>query len=313
MTKKINIIGSLAYDNIITSDKPFSEILDTSLSHQIQGAFYTISLKKEFGGCAGNIAYSLNLAGVKSNIFTSLGSKDAQLYLDRLSTLSLNINNIQIVKDEFTAQAHIINDLHNNQIISFYPGALENIINIDLIEINPDNIYILAPEYKKNILNIVNILHDNNCDFIFDPGQSLSTYKKEDLLYILPKTSILILNDFELKSILKILDMSFLELNNKVRSIIITKGSDGVTLIHDSNLNIYAYPINKLIDPTGCGDAFRSGFIYGLINNFDYVKSCMYGNALASFVAESHGTQNHTFTTQEIIKRYNKIKVQIEN
>jgi adenosine kinase len=301
---KIKIFGSLAYDNIITSDKPFNEILDTTLEHQIQGSFYTKTLKKEFGGCAGNIAYSLKLLNLDSSIYTSLGENDCDIYLNRLKKLNIDISNISIVKDEFTAQAHIINDLHNNQIISFYAGALLDDIDIDNIVTNNNDIFILSPENKNNILKLAKELFNKKIDFIFDPGQSLSTYSKEDLLYILPKTHTLILNDFELKSMLDTIGLSFEYITDNILNIIITKGHEGVELFRDGvKAKIKAYEVKDAIDPTGCGDSFRAGFIYGIRNGFSLGESCMYGNAIASFVIEVFGTQNHKFNIEEVKKR----------
>lgn len=153
MNKNIHILGSIAYDNIIISDKPFSELIDTTVQHQIQGAFYTTTLKKEFGGCAGNIAYSLNLLNKKSNIYTSIGENDSDKYIEHLNKQSLCVEKIKIIKDEYTAQAHILNDLHNNQIISFYPGALQTELDTNNLSLNKNDIYILSPENKINILN----------------------------------------------------------------------------------------------------------------------------------------------------------------
>jgi len=306
---KIKIFGSLAYDNIITSNKPFNEILDTALEHQIQGSFYTKTLKKEFGGCAGNIAYGLKLLDLDSIIYTSLGENDCDIYLNRLKKLNIDISNICIVKNEFTAQAHIINDLHNNQIISFYAGALLNDIDIDNVEINNSDIFILSPENKNNILKLSKNLFSKNIKFIFDPGQSLSTYTKKDLLHILQKTHILILNDFELKSILSIIDLNFDYLIENIPNIIITQGSEGVELYKKNKKNkIVAYNIEQPIDPTECGDAFRVGLIYGIYNKFDLKESCIYGNAVASFVVETYGTQNHKFNISDIETRVKVIK-----
>ena len=310
MNKNIHILGSIAYDNIIISDKPFSELIDTTVQHQIQGAFYTTTLKKEFGGCAGNIAYSLNLLNKKSNIYTSIGENDSDKYIEHLNKQSLCVEKIKIIKDEYTAQAHILNDLHNNQIISFYPGALQTELDTNNLSLNKNDIYILSPENKINILNFAKILYENNIEFLFDPGQALSTFTKVDLKEILPKTQTLILNDYELKTMLNMLDEDFNYLLKNVSNIIVTKGADGIELFSkDKQVLVSAYSIDNPIDPTGCGDGFRAGFIYGLVSDMSLIDACKYGNTVASFVVETHGTQNHIFTFQQIEERNKELKV----
>jgi adenosine kinase len=298
----IYLFGSLAYDNIIDYNGVFSELVDTDTKRSYNFSFLASKIVKEFGGCAGNIAYSLNLLNTKSVIISSVGI-DGNDYIDWLKKNELSIDNINIYKKELTAQAHIIADKGNNQITSFYQGSLSYEHKIDKLKINHNDIAIVSPDNVENMINYIKYLRENNIKFIFDPGQVVGLFTKDNLNDFISWSYITILNDYEfdiLKDILQHSKEKIIKNNN----FIVTKGKEGSVLYYDNEIiNINSYKPNEILDSTGCGDSFRSGLLYGIINHFNIEKSCKIGSSLGSFNIELHGTQNHKCTISEIEKR----------
>ncbi|QKJ22274.1 PfkB family carbohydrate kinase [Poseidonibacter lekithochrous] len=287
--KKIILCGSLAYDNIIVSNDTFIEQYEKYNS--LNMSLSTGSVRVEYGGCAGNIAYGLNQLGIKSKIISSLGKKDSKNYLKHLKSNNIKTNDIRIFKG-FSAQAHILNDKENNQITSFYLGSLSNRLND--VTFSKNNIVMISPDNIENMKFYANYCIKNNIEFIFDPGQVISMFNKKDLKLFISKSKILIINQHEFNFLASKFNEK--KLFNLTKKIIITKDSSGSELYINGEMKHYekANTVIKkeIIDPTGCGDAYRAGVLYSLIID-DIKKGMKIGSNLASENIKSHGTQNY--------------------
>jgi adenosine kinase len=302
MVNNIYLFGSLAYDNIIDYNGIFSDLVDNDIKRSHNFSFLASKIVKEFGGCSGNIAYSLNLLEATSTIVSAVGL-DGNDYLKWLSSNEIATDNINFYKDELTAQAHIIADKGNNQITSFYQGALSYKHNIDNLMIDTNDIAIVSPDNIENMKNYIYSFKKNHIKYIFDPGQVVGLFSKDELITFISCSYITIVNDYEFDILKTITEMSRDEIVKNC-TLIVTQGKNG-SILYDSQTITYitAYKPVRVLDSTGCGDSFRSGLLYGIKNNFDTVKSCKIGASLASFNIELHGTQNHKCTLLDIEKR----------
>ena len=301
----ILICGSMAYDSIMVFNDYFKNHILPDQIHKLSVAFYVPELKRNFGGTAGNIAYNLSLLNTSALIMATVG-EDFQTYVERLSKHEINQDYIKIIPDTLTAQAYITTDLDDNQITAFHPGAMtqSHKNSINTITENID-LAIIAPDGKDGMVQHASECIKKNIPFLFDPGQGLPMFDKDELMLFIDQAKYIALNDYELQLILDKTKITLKELADSVDALIVTKGSQG-SVIYSQNeiINIDAIPVNTPVDPTGCGDAFRAGLIYGIVNNFNWEKSGRLASVMGAIKINHKGGQNHTAQISDIEKLF---------
>jgi adenosine kinase len=307
------ICGSVAYDTIMNFEGRFQEQILPDQIHILNVAFLVPKMRREFGGCAGNIAYNLKLLNGEPIIMAAVGS-DAKPYLERLSRLQIDITHIRQIPEAFTAQAMITTDLANNQITAFHPGAMNdshlNLVAQVLEECKRakkplPTLGIVAPDGRQGMWEHCHQLAAAEIPFIFDPGQGLPMFNGKELLELTALASYLAVNDYEAEMLAQRTGMSLAQLAERVQALIVTKGSAGATIYNaGKQLEIPVVRAAALIDPTGCGDAFRAGLLYGINQGMDWKTTGNLASLMGSIKIAHQGPQNHQPTTAEIADQF---------
>lgn len=311
MNGKILVSGSIAYDYIMQYDGIFKDaILMEHLDH-LNVAFTAKNRVREFGGCAGNIAYSLSLLGEKSLLYGVAGS-DFEEYKKWLVKNGINVDFIGIDNEKLTATAYVLTDNNENQLTIFSPGAMESVSsekklsNEDLESIR---IAILSPDICERTVRLGRQLVEAGISYFFDPGQMTPHFKKEDLRFLLKNAFVFIANHYEVKLLCDRLNIKIKDITGYVDIFIETLGAKGsLVRMKDSSkeIEIPAVIPRSLADPTGCGDAFRAGLLSGLNSGADSMEACKKGALVAAYAIEKAGTQKHHFTMDEFNERLAK-------
>ncbi len=301
----ILICGSMAYDSIMVFEDYFKNHILPDQIHKLSVAFYVPELKRNFGGTAGNIAYNLSLLNTSPLIMATVG-EDFQPYIERLSKYEINQDYIKKIPDTLTAQAYITTDLDDNQITAFHPGAMIQSHQNNITSITEKiDLAIIAPDGKDGMIQHANECVEKNIPFLFDPGQGLPMFNKNELMVFIKQASYIALNDYELQLILDKTNLTLSELATYVDALIITKGSHGsVIYSKGEEITINAIPIKEPVDPTGCGDAYRAGLIYGIIRKYDWAKTGRLASVMGSIKIKFQGAQNHKASIPEIEKLF---------
>jgi adenosine kinase len=298
------ICGSIAYDNIMVFHGRFKEHILPEQIHILNVAFLVPDLRREFGGCAGNIGYNLKLLGGDPLIMATVGD-DSDPYAYRLDRLGLTREFVQKVPDTLTAQAFITTDLDDNQITAFHPGAMNH---SHLNRIAPGlkaGLAIVAPDGRDGMLQHARELVAAGIPFIFDPGQGLPMFSGEEVLAFLKDATYLAVNDYEGKMVEEKTGRSLADLASLVRAVIVTRGAEGSTIFADGKRHdIPTVTASKVVDPTGCGDAYRAGLLYGIGQGWDWEKTGRLASLMGSLKIASRGGQNHQATRDAIGARY---------
>ncbi|BCB95082.1 carbohydrate kinase [Dissulfurispira thermophila] len=301
----IYISGSMAYDRIMDFPGKFSDHILPDKIHILNVCFTVNGMVEKFGGTAGNIAYSLSLLGEKPIIIATIG-KDYERYFEWLKKNNISTEGIKIVDEEFTACAYITTDKADNQITGFNPGAMKYQSGYEFK--NPeskDSLIIIGPGNLQDMRKYAKIAKDRGIKCICDPGQSLTQWDGDSLTEWIDGSYMLITNDYELELIIKMTRIDKRRLL-KMTKIIITTLSERGSLISTSegDVQIPAVKISEILDPTGAGDAYRSGLIKGLAMGKDIETSAKMGAVAAAYAIERYGTQEHYFTYNEFVERY---------
>lgn len=309
--KKIIITGSIAYDHLMTFDGVLADSIIPEKIKNLSLSFQSNTHDVHFGGCAANIAYNLKLLGDDPYIF-SIAGKDFEYYKEWLKKHKIKHKYIAVDKTDFTAAAYILTDNNQNQLTFFSVGALQNQSkcgDLDFSEKDLKNVSyaIISPGSPYSMLYFAQSCMERNIPYIFDPGQGLPTLSPDTILNILDGSDGVILNRYESDLMSKKLNMTIDRISKRTKFLVQTLGRDGAKLYYaGSEKSFPAITDIKVIDATGCGDAFRSGFIHGLATSESFERACEMGNTAASFVLSSQGTQNHSFTPIGFKKRLNK-------
>ncbi len=298
------ICGSMAYDTIMVFHDRFKNHILPDQLHILNVAFHVPDMRREFGGCAGNIAYSLKLLGGEPLIMATIG-EDSAPYLHRLERLGLDRSHVQEVPTTFTAQAFITTDLDDNQITAFHPGAMNHSHLNHVAAAQGLTIGIVAPDGREGMLQHAQEFHDAGVPFVFDPGQGLPLFDGEELLNFLELADHCCVNSYEAHLLSEKTGQSIEELASRVKSLIITLGANGAE-IHagGQRLDIPSVKPDDLVDPTGCGDAFRAGLLYGIASGMDWEKAGRLASLMGSIKIAYRGGQNHKPAQDEIAGRY---------
>lgn len=290
----IYVNGSLAYDRFMSFKGRFSEQILPDQLHNINISFTMDSMQEYFGGTAGNIAYGLAILKEKPVLLGNLG-KDGDRYLEYLNALNVDVSLVGILPEEFTAGAYITTDLDNNQITSFNAGAMKYPSNWQVELMHPNNsLVIIAPGNIHDMQMLPEALRQQNIPFIYDPGQSLPSWQGPDLAKAIEGAGILIFNDYELELSCNLMKTDKNRLLQQVGSMIITKGAEG-SLVYSNGQTwkVGASKVDKVLNPTGAGDAYRAGLLKGLAEGLDLVEACAWGSALAGLKVSHQGTQGY--------------------
>ncbi len=298
------ICGSIAYDNIMVFHDQFKNHILPEQIHILNVAFLVPELRREFGGCAGNIAYNLKLLGGNPLIMATVG-EDAEPYLRRLDKLALPRTHVRQIEGSFTAQAFITTDLDDNQITAFHPGAMSFSHLNQISEAKDVKLAIVAPDGRDGMLKHAADLAANPIPFVFDPGQGLPMFSGDDLMGFMKQADYACFNDYEAKMACDRTGRSLEQLASEVKALIVTRGGQGSYIYTaGQRLEIPCVEADRVVDPTGCGDAYRSGLLYGIVNAWDWEKSGRLAAVMGAIKIAHRGGQNHTPSRDDIAKRY---------
>jgi len=301
----IYISGSMAYDRIMDFPGSFSDYILPDKIHVLNVCFNVNSLQEKFGGTAGNIAYSLALLGERPVIIATIG-KDYRTYFEWLQKNNISVDGIKIIEEEFTAGAYITTDKSDNQITGFNPGAMKYPTRFNVAAADPEkSIVLIAPGNLQDMLGYAAICREKGVRYICDPGQSLTLWTGEQLRDWVRGSMMLITNDYELEVIMKVTGLQKNEMLGLTGMIITTLGEHG-SLISESgkDLQVPAAKVSDVLDPTGAGDAYRSGLLKGLALDKSIETAARMGAVAATYAIEKYGTQEHHYTYEDFIARY---------
>jgi adenosine kinase len=301
------ICGSIAYDTIMVFKDHFKNHILPEKIHILNVAFLVPDMRREFGGCAGNIAYNLQMIGGKPLIMATVGD-DYQLYASRLQDLELAQNHVRQMAGTFTAQAFITTDLADNQITAFHPGAMNFSHQNHIADAKDVNLGIVAPDGREGMLQHAREFQEAGIPFMFDPGQGLPMFTGEELLDFVHKADYVAVNDYEGQLLYERTGRSLEALAKSVKGLIVTRGAEGsVIYANGQQVEVPSVKPEKLVDPTGCGDAYRAGLLYGITHDMDWRSTGQLGSLLGALKISQRGGQNHRFTRDEIDQRYFEI------
>jgi adenosine kinase len=304
---RILICGSIAYDTIMVFKDHFKNHILPEKIHILNVAFLVPDMRREFGGCAGNIAYNLQMIGGEPLIMATVGD-DYPPYASRLRDLGLAQNHVRQVTGTFTAQAFITTDLADNQITAFHPGAMNFSHENHIADANDVNLGIVAPDGREGMEQHAREFHESGIPFMFDPGQGLPMFTGEELLNFIHKADYVAVNDYEGQLLHERTGRSLETLAKLVKGLIVTKGAEGSVIYSDGQqIEIPSVKPERLVDPTGCGDAYRAGLLYGITHDMDWQTTGQLGSLLGALKIAKRGGQNHSFTRNEIGQRYFEI------
>jgi adenosine kinase len=298
------ICGSMAFDTIMVfSDRFRNHILPDKL-HMLNVSFLVPQLRREFGGCAGNIAYNLKLLGDIGYPMATVG-RDFAPYRDWLQQTGVPADHVRVIDSEHTAQAFITTDLEDNQITAFHPGAMQQSHVNRVGDARDIALGIVAPDGRDGMIQHAEQFAAAGIPFIFDPGQGLPMFGGEDLTRFLSQATWVAVNEYEWQLVQQKTGWTVRDVTQRVKALIVTLGSGG-SVIHTPDGAELSIPCAKpaaVVDPTGCGDAYRAGLIHGLLHGLDWRTTGRIASLMGAIKIESRGTQNHRFTRAEFDKR----------
>jgi len=298
------ICGSIAYDTIMVFGDRFKNHILPDQIHILNVAFLVPDMRREFGGCAGNIAYSLKLLGGDPLVMATVG-EDYQPYAYRLEKLRLSQEHVRQIKGSYTAQAFITTDLDDNQITAFHPGAMNFSHQNHIADARDVGLGIVAPDGRDGMIQHAREFAEAGIPFIFDPGQGLPMFNGDELLEFIKLADYVATNDYEAKLLQERTGQSVAELARHVKAYVLTQGGHGSLIFTGGNeIRIPPVPPARIEDPTGCGDAYRAGLLYGIANDFDWKITGRLASLLGSIKIAQRGPQNHAFTRESIAEQF---------
>ena len=298
------ICGSLAYDTIMVFPDQFKEHILPDKVHILNVSFLVPEMRREFGGVAGNIAYNLKLLGGDPYPMATVGD-DFGPYQQHLDRLGISTRYVRHMEGEYTPQAFITTDLDDNQITAFHPGAMNFSHLNHVADAQGLTIGIVAPDGREGMMQHAQEFHDAGVPFIFDPGQGLPLFSGGELLNFLQLADYCCVNDYEARLLSEKTGKPIGELAGLVDALVVTLGANGAE-IHagGQRLDIPSVKPDDLIDPTGCGDAFRAGLLYGIASGMDWEKAGRLASLMGSIKIAHRGGQNHKTARDQIAARY---------
>ena len=296
----------MAYDTIMVFQDQFKKHILPDQIHILNVAFLVPQMRREFGGCAGNIAYNLQLLGGDPLIMATVGD-DFGAYAARLEKLYLSQKHIRHVPDSFTGQAFITTDLDDNQITAFHPGAMSFSELNSVADAQDVTLGIVSPDGRSGMLQHACEFHVAGIPFVFDPGQGMPMFGGEDLLNFVEQADYVTVNDYEAKLLQDKTGKTIEELAKRTRAFIVTLGAQGsVIYTEGKEINIPAAAPNAVLDPTGCGDAYRAGLLHGIQQGWDWDTTGRLASLMGALKIASRGGQNHKPTRDELSELFKK-------
>ena len=288
------ICGSLAFDTIMTFEGRFSDQILPDQIHNLNVSFLVPGLRRDFGGCAGNIAYGLKQLGGEPLPMATLGSDSAD-YLQRLGELGISTEYVREVPGTYTAQAMIMTDQANNQITAFHPGAMMQ-AHATRITARPDvKLGINSPDGRDAMLQHAEQFVEAGIPFVFDPGQGLPMFDGAALKHFVELATWVTVNDYEGKMLSDRTGLGFAELSRQVQGLVVTLGSEGSEVwVHGEKTMVAPVQASAVVDPTGCGDAYRAALLYGLEQGWPLARCAALGSQLGALKIAQRGPQNYT-------------------
>jgi adenosine kinase len=298
------ICGSMAYDTIMVFQDQFKKHILPEKIHILNVAFLVPEMRREFGGCAGNIAYNLMLLGDQPRIMATVGDDFAN-YAKRLDTLGLTQAHIRHIPDSFTGQAFITTDLDDNQITAFHPGAMGMSHLNHVSDAKNITLGIVSPDGRDGMLQHAKEFREASIPWVFDPGQGMPMFSGDELLNFVAQADYVTVNDYEAQMLQDKTGKKIDELAKGKRAFIITRGGEGSTIYADGKeIIIPCAKPTALLDPTGCGDAYRAGLLHGIQQGWDWETTGRLASLLGSLKIASRGGQNHTLSKDELTQQF---------
>ncbi len=304
------ICGSLAFDTIMVFQDKFTNHILPDKIHALSVAFYVPEMRREFGGTAGNIAYNLQLLEGKPLMMATVGD-DFAPYAKWLNQNKLNTNHVKEIANTFTAQAFITTDIDDNQITAFHPGAMVESHQNSVNDTKDVTLAVIAPDGRDGMFQHAHECFEAGIPFLFDPGQGLPMFNGEELLSFIEKATYLAVNDYEAQVLQDKTGLTLEALASRVSALIVTLGGQGSHIYADGQRHeVPCVKADKIVDPTGCGDAYRAGLLYGIANGWDWPTCGRLASTMGAIKIASRGGQNHKPTRAEIENVYSHALVQ---
>ena len=303
---KALICGSMAYDTIMVFHDQFKKHILPEQIHILNVAFLVPEMRREYGGCAGNIAYNLQLLGGNPLLMATVGD-DFAPYATRLEKLGISQQHLRHIPSSFTGQAFITTDMDDNQITAFHPGAMGMSHLNHVSDAKDVSIGIVSPDGRDGMMQHAEEFVAAKIPFVFDPGQGMPMFSGDDLKRFIDQATYVTVNDYEAKLLQDKTGLTLEQISKSVKALIVTLGGDG-SLIYADGKQI-AIPTPKpeaIVDPTGCGDAYRAGLLYGIQQNWDWETTGRLASMMGSLKIASRGGQNHKPMRSELIDLYHK-------
>jgi adenosine kinase len=301
---KALICGSMAFDTIMVFEDRFKNHLLPDKLHMLNVSFLTLQMRREFGGCAGNIAYNLKLLGDPGYVMATVGH-DFGTYADWMDRHGVPRDYLRSIDTEHTGQAFITTDLDNNQITAFHPGAMGHSHLNSVADATGVALGIVSPDGRDGMIAHAAQFAAAGIPFIFDPGQGLPMFGGDDLRAFIEQATWVTVNDYEWSLMAERTGWSETDIAGRVAALVVTRGAEGSTIYADGQrIDIPPVVATQVVDPTGCGDAYRAGLIHGLLHGLPWETTGRIASLIGAIKIESRGTQNHSFTLQQFKDRY---------
>ena len=298
------ICGSAAYDNIMVFEDSFKNHILPDKIHILNVAFLVPKLRREFGGCATNIAYNLKLLGGDPLPMATVG-QDFAPYAEWMKQCGVRQDHIRVIDDVFTAQAFITTDLDDNQITAFHPGAMNQSELNKVGDAAGVKIGMVSPDGRAGMIEHSEQFAAAGIPFIFDPGQGMPMFDGDDLRKFVKECTYVTVNDYEWQLLKDRTGWDVADVTAQTDALIVTRGGEGSSIFtKDAQYDVPAAKPARISDPTGCGDAYRAGLLYGLLNELDWETTGRIASLMGSIKIEQNGTQNHSFTRDEFESKF---------
>jgi adenosine kinase len=294
----------MAYDNIMVFPGRFKEHILPDQLHILNVAFLVPEIRKEFGGCAGNIAYNLRLLGEQPTIMATVGD-DFLIYADRLRENSLEQHFISTIDGTLTAQAYITTDLDDNQITAFHPGAMDYSHQNTVPTDSGITLGMISPDGRQGMIDHAQQFADANIPFIFDPGQGLPMFDGDDLKRFIDQATWVAVNDYEGQLLQERTGWSLETIATHVDALIVTRGGSGSSIYADGHeQEIPVVEPTEILDPTGCGDAYRAGLVFGISRGLPWKNTGRLASLIGARKIAHRGTQNHVMNLEDLQQEF---------
>jgi len=308
MSRRVLISGSIAYDTIMVFEGHFQDHILPDRVHVLNVSFLAPRLERNFGGCAGNIAYTLRALGGEPVMLATIG-RDGDAYLAHLAELDIATATVRRLDDEYTAQAFITTDLSDNQITAFHPGAMSHAHRVSVRDVHGSDaqaaIGIVAPNGRDAMLQHAREFRECGVPFVFDPGQGLPMFDGEALREFVSLASAVAVNDYEASLLVERTGWSEAQIAQRVQALIVTRGGEG-SRVHENGsvAEIAALAVSRAVDPTGCGDAYRAGLLHARTLGWSWSDAARLGSVLGAIKIEHRGGQNHPVDRADVARRF---------